>query len=209
MGVVNGAVKVKIGDNTYEYSRMFVAFYLSNPLGIRACALLRKIIGTTVYIITGECISENQRGQIGVESPFALYNYVASYTQPSNLSYVGEIDLVNNELTITEPIYYIILDRLTSSQRVELLVRRGGGFYEAVAYAFGSTAFIFLNEGESAVKISVDPWYSSNQKARVLKSEVPPLSTATFCLSPDNYSCIPTTVRTIRIRDVDLTAVTL
>lgn len=210
MGVVNGAVKVNIGGTVYEYNRVFIAFYLSNPLGVRACALLRRTVGTVVFIIRGDCIDGDRKRHVGVDSPFALYNYVTSYVQPTNLSYIGDIDLVNSQLDITYPFYYIVLDRLTSSQRVELMVYDSRfGYWYTVAYAFGPTVFMFYNEGEPAVKISVYPWYLTAQKARILKSDAVPLSTATFCLSPDGYSCIPTTVRTIRIRDVDLTGITL
>lgn len=210
MGVVSGAVKVNIGGTVYEYNRMFIAFYLSKPLGVRACALLRRTAGPMVFIIKGDCIDGNRKGQIGVDSPFALYNYVASYVRPRNLSYIGDIDIVIGRLELTYPFYYIVLDRLTSSQRVELIVydSRFGHWYTA-AYAFGPTVFMFYNEGEQAIRISVYPWYSPGQKARILKSDAVPLSTAEFCLSPDGYSCIPTTVRTIRISDVDLTEVTL
>ncbi|MEM0239786.1 MAG: hypothetical protein QXT00_09195 [Ignisphaera sp.] len=210
MGVVNGAVKVNIGGTVYEYNRVFIAFYLSNPLGVGACALLRRTVGYMVFIIRGDCIDGDRKGRVGVDSPFALYNYVASYVQPTNLSYIGDIDLVNSQLDITYPFYYIVLDRLTSSQRVELMVYDSRfGYWYTVAYAFGPTVFMFYNEGEPAVKISVYPWYSTAQKARILKSDAVPLSTAAFCLSPDGYSCIPATVRTIRIRDVDLTGITL
>lgn len=210
MGVVSGAVKVNIGGTVYEYNRMFIAFYLSNPLGVRACARLRMTAGPMVFIIRGDCIDGDRKGQIGVDSPFALYSYVASYVRPRNLSYIGDIDLVNSQLNLTYPFYYIVLDRLTSSQRVELMVYDSRfGYWYTAAYAFGPTVFMFYNEGEPAVKISVYPWYSTAQKARILKSDAVPLSTATFCLSPDGYSCIPTTVRTIRIIDADLTEVTL
>ena len=210
MGVVSGAVKVNIGGTVYEYNRMFIAFYLSNPLGVRACALLRIPKGHIMSIIRGDCIDGNRKGHVGVDSPFALYNYIASYVWPRNLSYIGDIDLVNSRLNLTYPFYYIVLDRLKPSQRVELMVYspRFGNWY-TVAYAFGPTVFMFYNEGEPAIKISVYPWYSAEQKARILKSDTPPLSTATFCLSPDGYSCIPTTVKTIRTSDVDLTEVTL
>lgn len=209
MGVVSGAVKVNIGGTVYEYNRMFIAFYLSKPLGVRACALLRKPVGHMMFIIKGDCIDGDRKGYVGVDSPFALYNYVASYKQPRNLSYIGDIYLVNSRLSLTYPFYYIVLDRLTSSQRVELMVYDSRFGWYTVAYAFGPTVFMFYNEGESAVKISVYPWFTAAQKARILKSDAIPLSTAKFCLSPDGYSCIPTTVRTIRISDVDLTEVTL
>jgi len=210
MGVVSGAVKVNIGGNVYEYNRMFIAFYLSKPLGVRACAHLRKTIGHIEFIITGDCIDGDRNGYVGTDSPFALHNYVALYEWPKNLSYIGDIDLVNSQLSLTYPFYYIVLDRLTSSQRVKLMVYDSRyGYWYTVAYAFGPTVFMFYNEGEPAVKISVYPWYSTTQKARILKSDTPPLSTAKFCLSPDGYSCIPTTVRTIRISDADLTEVTL
>lgn len=210
MTVISGAVRVNIGGIVYEYNRMHIAFYIPRPLGIEACILIRRIMGHIVYYLYGDCIRGDQMGQIGVDVPFKA-GYVMSYSIPSGLSLLGEYDLVNSSLKLSHHYYYLVMDRFKPSQRIELMVYDSRyRVWTTVAYARGPTVLQFKNDGEGAVKIGVHPWYSSDQKVRVLYSNVPVINTATVCLSPMNtYTCIPGTVSQVQLFDADLTKITL
>ena len=214
MPVFGGPVKVKIGDDVVEFNKYYLHLYLDRTLPV-------DVIACVKYMGSWKCGSEVLpkgtewgRYTLDTDLEFGEYHQVSS----DYMTNLGEYDLVNTSISLESGyIYVIVWDRLRYDQYADIncdnvvsMTTRGPVAFYAVRDPIGKGGD---NDDEcGTLWADVYWWYSSTQKARVVRISLDPSSvveTALAGLFIDPATPVFGTFRKVYAWRADISAISL
>jgi len=214
MPVFGGPVKARVGDDVVEFNRYYLHFYLGKTLPVDVIACMK-------YVGSWRCGSEVLpkgtewgRYTLSTDLEFGEYYQVSS----AYMTYLGEYDLVNSSISLESGyVYVIVWDRLRYDQYANIICDN-----IVVITTQGPTAFYAVRDpvgkgGDNdercdTLYADVYWWYSSAQKARVVKIRLDPsdvVETALAGLFMDPVTPLFGTFRKVYVWRADISAISL
>jgi len=214
MPVFGGPVKAKIEDNIVEFNRYYLHLYLDRTLPV-------DVIACTKYMGSWRCGSEVLpkgtewgRYTLSTDLEFGEYYQVSS----DYIEYLGEYDLVNSSISLESGyVYVVVWDRLRYDQfasiicgSIVVMTTQGPVAFYAVRDPIGRGGD--NDERCNTLTADVGWWYSSTQKARVVKISLDPsdvVETAWAGLFMDPVTPLFGTFRKVYTWRADISAISL
>jgi len=230
MPVFSGVAKVKIGDDTYLFDKVYASLYLANPLPVDANVCTEYLGVWKCGVIT---IPAGTKGRVGerwvggvVPVLDAGLNYSLQSVPSSEITVVARrdsnYDPVWRDVAVeTGYLYVFIYDKLKDDQDFEVYCKDEGGSQTADTYIRGPTAFFayyhkvdgYENGGAgncAYVRAYQNNYYYSDQAPIVLKiSNVAYITPVRVALFSYGRGILPGTKKEFLTTFVDLTSVSL
>jgi len=214
MPVFGGPVRAKIGDDVVEFNKYYLHFYLDETLPVDVIACVKYVGSWRCGIEVIPRGTEWGRYTLSTDLEFGEYYQVSS----AYMTYLGEYDLVNSSISLESGyVYVVVWDRLRYDQYADiicddvvLITTQGPAAFYAVRDPIGNGGD---NDYEcNTLKANVGWWYSSAQKARVVRINADPsavVETAWAGLFMDPVTPVFGTFRKVYMWRADISAISL
>jgi len=224
--IFGGVAKVKIGDDTYLFDRMYAVLYIARPLPVDAVVCTEFLGEWRCGSIT---IPAGTRDRVGIDEPGtplpvvdAGLNYSLQQVPSSEIEVVAKrdpnYDPVWDAVSIEKGyLYTFIYDRLDHRQQLFLWCRDENGRQTDDVYVRGPTVFFVYyykvdnvengGYGNCAyLRASASPYYSSTQAPIVVRIPAAYITIIRIALFSYGRGILPGTRKDFLTAMVDLTS---